>query len=489
MPVYPQYTPGLGEALQGAMSAYLETKYRKAGLAMQQQQAADAHRAAGDTHVGSEISNAVNYNYMPAGSSVPDYGPPAESPAPALPSSSSPPVVPLTPDAISQAFAQPPAAVRTPDAKSNPLPSPLPSPGPSPASGSRAGAGALNIPGHPAAGSAPGAASSDPGGDFQANFARFIGPTAATSATPTAPSSPSASSASSPLSGSGLPSTRVTLDNGATIDPFAGFARQLFLLERQKQIEAQNTVDIANRTGVTDRNTAQAYSATREANQPKPGDPGYAEYQAYVAATKASALSPITTRTAANTERALAPIKTAQALDEYNTERPGRLADNEAVAAVRAGMAPRVVAANAAAPQLASAAETLQKYNDIGAAGRMFGRTALGGYTMSPEGQIAKQAAEQFAQAYLSGRTGRGASASQVAGLVNQILVQPGEENNSAVVAAKKQRVLDMQRELAQMGRAGQPATGAPPNSGDINLGDQGANPFASLIPKRGKQP
>lgn len=256
-------------------------------------------------------------------------------------------------------------------------------------------------------------------------------------------------------------------------------ALQAYGLQRQSSLD----------TSMKALQNSEAFKNQREGGKLQLGDPGYSTAMGDVAGSEAMGkvpaavsqaqqLSPITTTTAANTAAATAPIEVKKATDIAAATAPidvkkavgiaqgttpiksaGEIAVNAAkvpgemqVAQARAGMAPRVQSAAAALPQLDSALTTLQKYNQPGAAGRLFSKSALGSYAISPEGQVANQAANQFAQAYLSGRGMRNAPPAQVQAVVKQIQVQPGEEGNAAVIASKQQRLQSMRDEVAKLG-------------------------------------
>lgn len=206
---------------------------------------------------------------------------------------------------------------------------------------------------------------------------------------------------------------------------------------------------------------------------------GVAPIHTQEAVATAAGTAPIKTQEAINTEAGTQPIKTAGAIATNTAKLPGELA----VAQARAGMAPRVQSANAALPQIDTALQTLQQYNAPGAAGRLFSHSALGGYAVSNAGQIANQAADQFVQAYLSGRGMRNAPPAQVSALKKQIQIQPGEEGNAAVIASKQQRLQQMRDEVSQLGRAAQSA------QPDAPAGTSGAGSIGDVLTKYGIKP
>lgn len=247
MAVMPEYTPGLGEALQSAMSTYVGLKRQKMLDSLQQQGAADSHIAAGDAHTGNEIRNAVDYDFLPAGS-------------------------PMRPG-MSIGAAQPPAVAPAADFQSNLAQS---------FSGNPPGDGATSVGQH------------DMGRQLIQQMAAR-GPQQATVTDV-------------------VPNSRITLSNGGSVDPMAGFARQLFLKRQEKQIDTDAAIDQAQRTGVIDKNTADALKARREAMKPQLGDSNFADLTADVANKEAMAKLPAQTQLAVTTGR----ISLANALAEEN---------------------------------------------------------------------------------------------------------------------------------------------------------------------------
>lgn len=194
----------------------------------------------------------------------------------------------------------------------------------------------------------------------------------------------------------------------------------------------------------------------------------------------AAGVAPIDVSKATQIETNTQPIKTAGALAVNAGELPGKLQVARAEAASKASLAPRAQNAQAALPQIDTALQTLAKYNEPGAAGRLFGKNILGGYATSSEGQIANQAADEFAQQYLAAKAVRNPTTAQKDEIKRQIQIQPGEEKNAQVISAKQGRMKQMRDEVAQLA--------APGASESPTAGHDDSNPWAPAFPG-GKPP
>jgi hypothetical protein len=189
---------------------------------------------------------------------------------------------------------------------------------------------------------------------------------------------------------------------------------------------------------------------------------------------------PIKTQGALDVARGMIPIKVAEigataqpaakaaglkAGEESQAKLPGELQ----VASARAGMSPMAQRAQAALPQIQTSHAILSKFDEPGALGRLLAGRSLGAYFTTTEGQNAIQAATELARNHLSIQTGRPATPEAIKALRDEILVQPGEEGNPAVISAKamqRKQMVDQDTYLGHIGTPGAPpSTDAPANT------------------------
>lgn len=211
------------------------------------------------------------------------------------------------------------------------------------------------------------------------------------------------------------------------------------------------------------------------------GSPEWVKAEADAARARATATRDV------NPPPPRAPVMGSPEWLKAETERARAAAQASAdVADERQRSQPHAVAARAALPQMQSAMQVLTRYNEPGVASRLFSRSTFGNYTMSREGQLAMQAATQFAQAYLNGRGVRNPAPGQVQEIVHQILVQPGEESNKDLIANKLDRLNQMLQELADIGMvAAQPIGRAPYAAKERGGASANVGVFGDLVPKR----
>ncbi len=122
--------------------------------------------------------------------------------------------------------------------------------------------------------------------------------------------------------------------------------------------------------------------------------------------------------------------------------------------------------AKTALPQIDNAISTLKQYSHPGLAGaaKLFTKTAGGQYAISDEGQLANQAADALAAAYLGAKTRSGVpSPAAKVDLANSLKIQPGQENNKVLIDKVAQRWQAMRDEIAGLGHVnGSSSTSGP---------------------------
>lgn len=273
MPVMPVYTPGLGEALAGAFQNYAGAKRQRRFDDLEAQTYADRHQGAEDTHLTNEIGNAVNYNFLRPGQ-TPSTPPSVSMPAPraaALPGQAPSSGGDDFASALASTFAGGPVgssdnATPADGGRAQPMPT-----------NARNAMGQQLVQAMAKRGSSSAQAQpTAPNADFQSNLAASMG----AGGQPSTPGLPS------------YPHERITLSNGASIDPLAGFQREAYKAALMAGIKTDADVDTALRTGVIDKNTAEALKNRREASRPQLGDAGYADAMGGVAAAEAAGKEP-----------------------------------------------------------------------------------------------------------------------------------------------------------------------------------------------------
>lgn len=279
MPVMPAYTPGLGEALSDAFDTYRGVKRQKMFDALTAQQGADAHIAAGDTHVTSAIDNILR-GYRPLDVATT----PAVVPPLSVGSVSASPLPSGSPNGapgddfeanLARSFAAPTSDLSNATAEGGRAPQAMVSP--QHAYGhalmqSMAARGDKQSAAPPSMPSGNGGAA-----DFQQNLANSF--------------------AGIPQ----LPGSRMALPGGlGSIDPSAGINRTLLMEGLNRRIQTQGAVDVASQTGQIAKNAAETAKATHENAQLLPSDLGYAEQQGRLEYTKAMATLPVETQKMVN---------------------------------------------------------------------------------------------------------------------------------------------------------------------------------------------
>lgn len=111
--------------------------------------------------------------------------------------------------------------------------------------------------------------------------------------TPQAPQSPAPQTPSPTDFMGGLPTDAVDVPGYGQIDRYGGLKKQLMMKKLESDIDADSKVSVASRTGEVAKNAASANLDTRNANEIKPGDPGYIDYMSTLDASKARATLPV----------------------------------------------------------------------------------------------------------------------------------------------------------------------------------------------------